>query len=202
MNPRNALRIAVPALLATAFVSACSSAPATADVAAVATASATASAIDRQPVAGPELPGLRQPRPGLYTGGQPAAEAWGAMAAAGVATVINLRPEAELAGRDEAAEVRAAGMAYHQIPVAGADGITAENADRLWSLLKEAKGPVVVHCASGNRVGGLLSVALARHGGVGADGALALGREAGMASTEAKAKAVLASEDGRCVSNC
>lgn len=148
------------------------------------------------------LPGLRQPRPGVYTGGQPAADAWAGMAAAGVGTVINLRPDAELAGRDEAAEVRAAGMAYHQIPVAGAGDLTGANADRLWALLKDAKGPVVVHCASGNRVGGLLAIALARHEGLDADAALAAGREAGMASTEAKVKTVLASDEGRCTADC
>lgn len=198
MTTRSLIHIVMPGLLAAALCVACASAP----DAASAAAPTPASAIERQAVAGPALPNLRQPRPGLYTGGQPAAEAWTAMAAAGVGTVINLRPEAELAGRDEAAEVHAAGMAYHQIPVAGADDITAENADRLWSLLQAAKGPVVVHCASGNRVGGLLSVALVRHGGLQPEAALALGREAGMASTEAKAKMVLASDEGRCVSEC
>lgn len=198
MTTRSLIHIVMPGLLAAALCVACASAP----DAASAAAPTPASEIERQAVAGPALPNLRQPRPGLYTGGQPAAEAWTAMAAAGVGTVINLRPEAELAGRDEAAEVHAAGMAYHQIPVAGADDITAENADRLWSLLQAAKGPVVVHCASGNRVGGLLSVALVRHGGLQPEAALALGREAGMASTEAKAKTVLASDEGRCVSEC
>jgi uncharacterized protein (TIGR01244 family) len=163
------------------------------------TPGAPASATAAQVVA---LPGLRQPRPGVYTGGQPAADAWAGMAGAGVGTVINLRPDAELAGRDETAEVRAAGMAYHQIPVAGAGDINAANADRLWALLKQAKGPVVVHCASGNRVGGLLAVALARHEGLDAETALAVGREAGMASTEAKVKAVLASDEGRCTADC
>ena len=198
MTQRTHAPIVMSGLLAAALCAACASAPEAVSSA----APEPASVVERQAVAGPELPGLRQPRPGLYTGGQPAADAWAALSAAGVGTVINLRPEAELAGRDEAAEVRAAGMAYHQIPVAGAEGITAENADRLWSLLQAAKGPVVVHCASGNRVGGLLSVALVRHGGLEPEAALALGREAGMASTEAKAKSVLASDEGRCVSEC
>ncbi|WP_084087234.1 beta-lactamase hydrolase domain-containing protein [Aerolutibacter daejeonensis] len=198
MNHRNDIRLVAAGLLAATLAVACASAPE-----ATSSASTTpTSVVERQAVAGPDIAGLRQPRPGLYTGGQPAAETWAAMAAAGVGTVINLRPDAELAGRDEAAEVRAAGMAYHQIPVAGADGITAENADRLWALLKDAKGPVVVHCASGNRVGGLLSVALVRHGALQPEAALALGREAGMVSTEAKAKAVLSSDEGRCVSDC
>ena len=188
------IRVVTLGLLAAALSVACSSAPETASVA--------AGAVGGQMVAGPELAGLRQPRPGLYTGGQPAADAWSSMAAAGVGTVINLRPDAELAGRDEAGEVRAAGMAYHQIPVAGAGDLTAENADKLWTLIQNAQGPVVVHCASGNRVGGLLSIAMARHGGLEQGEALKLGREAGMASTEARAREVLESEDGRCVSNC
>ena len=197
MTHRTHIRVVTLGLLAAALSVACSSAPETASVAPTA-----AGAVGGQAVAGPELAGLRQPRPGLYTGGQPAADAWGSMAAAGVGTVINLRPDAELAGRDEAGEVRAAGMAYHQIPVAGAGDLTAENADKLWTLIQQAKGPVVVHCASGNRVGGLLSIAMARHGGLEQREALKLGRDAGMASTEARAREVLESEDGRCVSNC
>lgn len=196
MNHRINTRVVTLGLLAAALCVACASAPDT-----VASA-APASTVEGQAVAGPELAGLRQPRPGLYTGGQPAADAWAAMATAGVATVINLRPDAELAGRDEAGEVRAAGMSYHQIPVAGAGDLSAEKADRLWQLIQDAKGPVVVHCASGNRVGGLLAIALARHGGVERDNALQLGRDAGMASAEARAREVLASEEGRCVSNC
>ena len=113
------------------------------------------------------------------------------MAAAGVGTVINLRPDAELAGRDEAAEVRAAGMAYHQIPVAGADGLTAENADRLWALLKDAKGPVVVHCASGNRVGALLSIGAWRQGGMSPRQALEFGKAAGLGSLEPRVRELL-----------
>lgn len=198
MIHRQHIRFVAAGLLAAGLAVACASAPEAASTA----APTPASVVERQAVAGPDIAGLRQPRPGLYTGGQPAADSWAAMAAAGVGTVINLRPDAELAGRDEAAEVRAAGMSYHQIPVAGAEGINAENADRLWALLKDAKGPVVVHCASGNRVGGLLSIAAVRHGALPPEAALALGREAGMVSTEAKAKAVLASDEGRCVADC
>ena len=48
------------------------------------------------------VPGLQSPRPDLLTGGQPEAGAWAGLAAHGVTTVINLRPDKELAGRDEA----------------------------------------------------------------------------------------------------
>lgn len=133
---------------------------------------------------------LHAPKPGLYTAAQPAPSDWSAIAARGVRTVINLRPDAELEGRDVAAEVRAAGMAYHAIPAAGLDGITADNAKRLSATLARVDGPVLVHCSSANRAGGLLAVAAAQDG-MDAEAALALGRAAGMKSAEARVREVL-----------
>lgn len=134
---------------------------------------------------------LHEPRPGLYTAGQPAAGDWQAIAARGVTTVVNLRTASELQGRDEAAEVRAAGMRYVEIPVAGADGITDANAGLLRNALASAEGPVLVHCASANRAGGLLALAEARYGDAAPEQAIALGRKAGMASTEARVRTLL-----------
>ena len=134
---------------------------------------------------------LRQPRPGLYTAGQPAQGDWQAIAARGVTTVVNLRTPKEMEGRDEAAEVQAAGMRYVSIPVAGADGITEANARLLRDALGAANGPVLVHCASGNRVGGLLVVMRARLDGATGEEALEFGRQAGMSGTEARARQVI-----------
>ena len=84
----------------------------------------------KETVSMPDLnvPGLQSPRPDLLTGGQPEAGAWAGLAAHGVTTVINLRPDKELAGRDEAGEVVAAGMRYHQIPVDGGAGLSPDKA--------------------------------------------------------------------------
>lgn len=133
---------------------------------------------------------LNRPQPGLYTAGQPAAGDWRAIADAGVRTVINLRTASEMAGRDERAEVAAAGMRYIEIPVDGPGGITPENAKRLREALDAARGDALVHCASANRAGGLLAVALTQQG-VAAEEALAIGRAAGMKSTEARATQVI-----------
>lgn len=133
---------------------------------------------------------LLQPRPDLIVAGQPAADDWKALADAGVRTVINLRPAAEMQGRDERAEVAAAGLRYVELPIAGAGDINADNARRLAELLGQADGPVLVHCGSGNRVGGLLAVAKAQEG-MAADEALEFGRSAGMKSTESRARAVI-----------
>ena len=141
--------------------------------------------------AGSDIAGLRQPRPGLYTGGQPPAAAWNTIVAQGVRTVVNLRPDAEVGVRDEAAEVRAAGMAYRQIPVAGAADITVENASRLWALLAATSGPKLVHCSSGNRVGALLAIGAATQGGMDTEAAIAFGRSAGLGSAEGRVREVL-----------
>ncbi|AWV08342.1 beta-lactamase hydrolase domain-containing protein [Marilutibacter maris] len=136
------------------------------------------------PVSGVDL---HAPRPGLYTAGQPAESDWRAIAARGVTTVINLRTPAEMDGRDEAAEVAAAGMDYHAIPVAGAAGIDADNAAALAALLQRVDGTVLVHCASGNRAGGLVALAAAADGQP-AEQALRLGRAAGLSGAEAQVR--------------
>ncbi|MBX3700084.1 MAG: hypothetical protein KF903_03680 [Dokdonella sp.] len=134
---------------------------------------------------------LQQPLPGLFTAGQPAPTDWAAIRARGVRTVINLRPAQELAGRDEAAEVRAAGMEYLEIPVAGADGVTVANAQRLHDALQPRHAGVLVHCASGNRVGGLLALEQADFDGMAPQAALDLGRAAGMTGTEPRVRQML-----------
>ena len=103
------------------------------------------------------IPQLRHPRPGLYTGGQPSPGAWPALARAGIRTVVNLRTAAELGARDEASEVRLAGLTYVNVPIDGAGTLGARPAAALWQALGQAKGDVLVHCGTGNRCGALLA---------------------------------------------
>jgi uncharacterized protein (TIGR01244 family) len=147
-------------------------------------APAQAAPVPSAPAPGQPASQWHQPRPGLYTGGQPAPDDWAALKAQGVTMVVNLRPDAEMAGRNEAAEVAAAGMAYIGIPVAGADAVNADNARRLWTLLKTSDAPVFVHCASGNRAGALLAIGAAHSGGMTPEAALEFGRQAGLTSLE------------------
>lgn len=133
---------------------------------------------------------VAQPRPMLYTSGQPAAGDWQALADAGVRAVINLRTSKEMQGRDERAEVEAAGMRYYELPIDGAAAVNPENARALSRLLISRRGHVLLHCASGNRVGGLLALAAAQDG-MPVEDALALGRSAGMKSTESQVREAL-----------
>lgn len=125
-----------------------------------------------------------RPRAGLHTGGQPTADDLARLQAQGVHTVIDLRGEQEDRGYDEAAEAQRLGLRYIALPIAGKDDITPANAASLHALLERQDGAVLLHCASGNRVGALLALGAARIDGASPQDALALGREAGLKSLE------------------
>ena len=137
------------------------------------------------------MPVLRTPRPGLCSSGQPGSSAWGPLARAGVRTVVNLRPPEETPGRDEAQEVRDAGIAYVHIPVAGPDSLTRGAAYALQQVLLSSPATVLVHCSSANRSGALIALADAWFGSRDVENALALGRDAGMAQLEPTVRALL-----------
>ena len=121
--------------------------------------------------------------PGLHAGGQPTTADLARLQAQGVHTVIDLRGEAENRGYDEAAAARHLGLTYVALPIAGADAITPANAAALRALLDEHGDGVLLHCASGNRVGALLALDGLRAGQP-REQALALGRKAGLTSLE------------------
>lgn len=147
------------------------------------------------PVCADPLP-FKQPRPQLYTAGQPSAAQLQQAAAAGITTLIDLRQPDEDRGFDETAAAERLGLRYVRIPVAGAAGLTQANAQALRSALAQSQGPVLLHCASGNRAGALLALLQARDGAP-VEQALQFGRSAGMTSLEAPTRALLEQEAGR-----
>lgn len=122
----------------------------------------------------------------LYSAGQPSEAELGALARKGVRTVINLRHPTEAADFDEAPVVAAAGMRYVAIPIAGSQDLTRQTVARFSRELAKAQacGPVLVHCASANRVGALIALELAWEQGQTADTSLTAGRTAGLAGLE------------------
>lgn len=150
-------------------------------------AAAQAATAEAAPAAEDLLPNGRRPAPELLTGGQPSPEQLEAIAAAGYRTIVDLRPEGEPgAPADEAARAAALGLAYVRIPVAGAGELTEEKVRALDLALDAAEdaGPVVVHCATGNRVGALLALRAALLDGVPPDAALEMGLGAGLTKLE------------------
>lgn len=128
-----------------------------------------------------QLMNRAEPLPGITSSGQPDAAALAALADEGFVAVIDLRGPDEDRGIDEQSIVESNGMRYLSLPVPGADAVTFENASALDKLLAEIDGPVLIHCASGNRAGGILALR-ERLLGASADDALALGLAAGIRS--------------------
>ncbi len=133
----------------------------------------------------------RVPLDGVLTGGQPTDEQLVALRSAGFTTVINLRQPGERGTQGEAERVAELGMRYVAIPVAGAEGLTEDNARALAAALEEAERPVLVHCGSGNRVGALLALKAFWVDGAGADEALAAGTAAGLTRLESDVRRIL-----------
>lgn len=130
-----------------------------------------------------KLSGYAQPRAKLQVGGQPGTDQLRAFAVGG-GVVIDLRDPDEARGFDEAAFANELGLRYVNLPVGGAAGLTPARVEALHAALAAASGPVLLHCASGNRAGALLALEAARYDGLDTEAALALGRSAGMKSLE------------------
>lgn len=129
------------------------------------------------------------PLPGLATGGQPDSTRWAPLAAAGFRAVLDLRAPFESRGHDEAAAVRAAGLAYVALPATAAS-LNDSTFDAARALLRRiARHPAVVHCASGNRVGAVMIPWLVLDRGWDLERAVTTARRGGLVSAEMEAKA-------------
>lgn len=132
-----------------------------------------------------DLPMGGNPLPNLLTAGQPGPGDFEALAAAGLKRVVNLRPENEDPGYDEPALAARLGLHYQVIPVAGPGDLTPDSARALDAALQAAgSDPVLIHCASSNRVGALLALRASWLHGASDEQALALGRAGGLTKME------------------
>lgn len=127
----------------------------------------------------------------ITAAGQPNHPAFGVFAASGYTTVIDIRGLTEDRGLDEPSVVAALGMEYVAFPITSGEDISFENATKLDQLIKDADGPVLVHCASSNRVGALLAL---RSSLAGADNeaAIAHGIEGGLTGLVGAVEDILA----------
>lgn len=128
------------------------------------------------------------PAPGIVSAGRLTPADIGVLREAGIRHIIDLTPDAETPGFDEAAEVRAAGLGYSNLPLAGAPDLTPENVLAFDALLRDTERPVLVHCASGNRVGAMAALRAAWVEGLPAEEAVEIGREWGLTGLEAEVR--------------
>ena len=146
--------------------------------------------VDREALESAEITNFRAPEEMVFASGQPTSEQIQTLADAGIRHVVSLRADGEI-DWDESDLVSSAGMEFHSIPVAGADGVTSDNAQTLDQLLAQLDGqPVLLHCGSSNRVGALRAMT-ARDGGASLEDALAEGRRWGMTRMEETVREIL-----------
>jgi protein tyrosine phosphatase (PTP) superfamily phosphohydrolase (DUF442 family) len=101
------------------------------------------------------VPNACQILPNVVTGGQPHPAHLESLRSAGLGVVLDIRDRMEPRGFDEAAILEELGLEYVNIPVSAAT-LNDATLERVLGVLRGSKGPVFVHCASGNRVGGAL----------------------------------------------
>ena len=126
--------------------------------------------------------GRVEPVDGVTMAGQPDVAALKVFAENGYVAVIDLRTKDEDRGLDEPAVVAGLGMEYVSMPI-DRDDITIEKARELDALLDAYDEPVLLHCASSNRIGALIALNFYDETGD-AELALEMGRAAGMKSLE------------------
>jgi uncharacterized protein (TIGR01244 family) len=141
--------------------------------------------IDETPPLVP-IPNARVTKTGLLIGGQPSPDQLKAIQEAGYQTVITLRTDTEKGDEGEQAAVERMGMNFVSIPVAGAAGLTEENARLLGKALGERDAlPAVVHCKTGQRVSALLGLKAFVVDRVSAAAAIDLAKSLGLTKLEA-----------------
>jgi len=133
--------------------------------------------------------GVVRPVNGITAAGQPDEAALAVFANNGYVAVLDLRTAGEERGLDEKAVVEGLGMDYVLLPV-DRDGISFENAESLDKLIRSYEAPVLVHCASSNRVGALLALR-ASLGGADDVAALEIGKQGGLKSLEGQVREIL-----------
>lgn len=135
--------------------------------------------------------GFNAPEENLLTGGQPTEADLVQLKKAGITKVINLRTLSEETSFNEKASVESLGLEYVSLPINGATDITSENAQKLHVLL-QSEEKVLVHCASGNRVGALVAIRAYEIENKSEEESLRLGHAAGLGSLEDKVNSHLA----------
>lgn len=116
----------------------------------------------------------------ILVGGQIGLDAMPMLAGAGVALIVNNRPDDEEPGQPQSTQIeaaaRAAGLAYRHIPVAG--GMSPGQVKAMASALASTEGKILAFCKSGTRSTWLWALAEASRG-ADADGLIAKAAAAG-----------------------
>lgn len=122
------------------------------------------------------------PEKGVMAAAQPTGEQLQVLAEEGYRTVIDLRAADEPRGYDEIEAAKANGLTYVNLPVT-LESLDQGTIDRFVETMDEAEKPILLHCASSNRVGALWYAYLVEKGMAPAE-ALEKGQAAGLKNPE------------------
>ena len=147
------------------------------------------------PTALPAISDAVSPTPGIVSAGRLVPADIARLKGSGIRHVIDLTTDAETPAFDEAAAVRAAGLRYSNLPLRGATDLTRENVRAFDALVDGAERPLLVHCASGNRVGAMAALRAAWIEGRPTGEALAIGRAWGLKGLEGDVRRALDAGD-------
>ena len=137
------------------------------------------------------IPNYYRLREDIATAGQPTDEALEAVKESGFKAVLNLRTEQE-GSLEEAPKVEALGLKYYNIPI-GRDGFSPEKVEKFHEIIEDPSNrPILVHCASSNRVGAMWFINEVLKEGRDEEEALAEAKKAGLKSLEPRAKEYVA----------
>lgn len=125
---------------------------------------------------------------GIFLASQPAAADFEQASMGGIRTVINLRHDFEMPDMNEQEVVQGLGLNYVHVPWNGPEELTDEILDALRMELGQAERPILLHCASANRVGAVWLAHRMLDGGLSADEAKAEAKVVGLKSPAYEAK--------------
>lgn len=127
----------------------------------------------------------------IYLAGQPSAADFAIAKKEGIKTVINLRTPVEMRF-DEKGVLKGLGIEYHYLPFAAPNTLKDEIFEKSLKVLgNKKKQPVLLHCASANRVGAIWLVHRVLNDKVPYDKALLEAKEVGLNSPPNEATAKL-----------
>lgn len=125
----------------------------------------------------------------IWLASQPSTEDFALARKSGFRTVINLRRESELPNFDEKQIVESQGLTYLHLPFGGTAELTEDIFDTARGYLKTAEQPILLHCASANRVGALWLPFRVLDQGISYEDALAEARTIGLRTPALEEKA-------------
>ena len=126
----------------------------------------------------------------IYLAGQPSTDYFAIARKNGIKTVINLRTPGEMRF-DEKGVVKGLGLEYYYLPFAAPDTLKDEIFEKSLKVLGDKKKqPVLLHCASANRVGAIWLVHRVLTDKVAFDKALKEAKEVGLKFPPYEAKAM------------